>query len=117
VALRGIVPQLHDGELYGDKIYGDRALGEQLEREQHLRLYTPVKKKKGQKELPMTDRAFSEAVSRVRQPIESLFSWVAGEDRHRDGIQGAFFQRSDGPCLRTDRRSHAYSRFLLLIVN
>ena len=78
MALRGIVPQLHDGELYGDKIYGDRALGEQLEREQHLRLYTPVKKKKGQKELPMTDRAFSEVVSRVRQPIESLFSWVAG---------------------------------------
>lgn len=65
VALRRVLPQLCDGDLFGDKIYADAPMAHDLEREQHLRLYTPVKKQKGQEELPMTDRAFSEAVSRV----------------------------------------------------
>lgn len=88
--LRQILPQLRDCELYGDKIYADRALVEQLYREQNVRLYTPKKKKKGQEELPMTDRAFSEAVSRVRQPIESLFSWI----EEKTGIETASKVRS-----------------------
>ena len=45
--LRGILPQLRDCELYGDKIYADRELVERLWREQNVRLYTPVKKKRG----------------------------------------------------------------------
>ena len=44
--LRTILPHLHDTDLYGDKIYADNALVEQLEREQQVRLYTPVKKAK-----------------------------------------------------------------------
>lgn len=74
--LRSLVPRLHEGELYGDKIYADAELVERLAREHNVRLYTPIKKKKGQKELPLTDRVYSEIVSGVRQPIESFFNWI-----------------------------------------
>jgi hypothetical protein len=73
VALRRILPQLHGGELFGDKIYADAPMARDLEQNQQLLLYTPIKKQKGQAALGLTERAFSEAVSRVRQPIESLF--------------------------------------------
>lgn len=88
--LRGLLPQLRDCELYGDKIYADRALVERLWREQNVRLYTPVKKKKGQKELLLTDSAFSTLVSRVRQPIESIFNWI----EEKTGIELASKVRS-----------------------
>jgi hypothetical protein len=51
---------------------------------------TPVKKKKGQKTLPAADKLYSEAVSRMRQPIESLFSWID----EKTGIQRASKVRS-----------------------
>lgn len=89
-ALRPILPQLHDFELYGDKIYADQALVETLEKEQNLRLYTPVKKKKGQRDLAFADQLLSTAVSRMRQPIESLFNWI----EEKTGIQMASKVRS-----------------------
>lgn len=73
--LRSVLPWLHDCEVYGDKIYADAELVERLLRDQNVRLYTPIKKKKGQKELALTDRVYSEIVSGVRQPIESFFNW------------------------------------------
>jgi len=39
-------------------------------------LMTPIKLKKGQKKLFLPEQLFSTEVSRVRQPIESLFSWL-----------------------------------------
>jgi len=88
--LRGILPQLRDCELYGDKIYADAELVERLAREQNVWLYTPIKKKKGQKELALTDRVYSEIVSQVRQPIESFFNWV----EEKTGIEIASKVRS-----------------------
>ncbi len=88
--LRGILPSLRNCEIYGDKIYADRELVARLWREQKVRLYTPVKKKKGQKELLLTDSAFSTAVSRVRQPIESIFNWI----EEKTGIEVASKVRS-----------------------
>lgn len=88
--LRGILPRLHDCELYGDKIYADAELVERLAREQNVRLYTPIKKKKGQKELTLTDRVYSEIVSGVRQPIESFFNWL----QEKTGIEVASKVRS-----------------------
>ena len=38
----------------------------------------------------MTERAYSEAVSRVRQPIESLFNWI----EEKTGIECASKVRS-----------------------
>lgn len=88
--LRSILPSLQDCELYGDKIYADAELAERLDRDQNVRVYTPIKKKKGQKELALTDRVHSEIVSGVRQPIESFFNWV----QEQTGIEVASKVRS-----------------------
>jgi hypothetical protein len=88
--LRSLVPRLHDCEVYGDKIYADAEVARRLERDQNVRLYRPIKKKKGQKELVLTDRVYSEIVSGVRQPIESFFNWV----QEKTGIEVASKVRS-----------------------
>ena len=88
--LRSILPRLRDCEVYGDKIYADAELAERLLREQNVRLYTPIKKKKGQKELALTDRVYSKIVSGVRQPVESLFNWL----EEKTGIEVASKVRS-----------------------
>lgn len=66
---------------YGDKIYIDRDFFEKLKLERNTQMLTPVKLVKGEPEvLRMIDKAFndnySRAVSKVRQPIESLFNWL-----------------------------------------
>lgn len=63
---------------------------ERLSETQALELITPVKKKKGQKTLSAADKLYSEAIGRMRQPIESLFSWID----EKTGIQRASKVRS-----------------------
>ena len=43
------------------------------------RYVMPIKKAKGQARLDAADQLWSTAVSRVRQPIESLFNWIECE--------------------------------------
>jgi len=66
---------------FGDKIYNNVDFFSQIACSQNALMLTPVKGIKGQSEiLKQFDRAandlFSTAVSRVRQPIESLFNWL-----------------------------------------
>jgi hypothetical protein len=66
---------------FGDKIYINEDFFSELEQEKNSIMMTPVKGIKGQcRELKNRDKAandlFSTAVSRVRQPIESLFNWL-----------------------------------------
>jgi len=65
-----------------------------LEREilnlKNSKIYTPVKKKKGQGNLYLFEQLLSTSVSRVRQPIESLFNWI----EEKTGIQIASKVRS-----------------------
>jgi len=89
-ALRRVLPTIEEGVLCGDKAYCDGPLKEQLAEDQNLDLLTPIKKEKGQKTLPAADKLYSEAVSRMRQPIESLFSWID----EKTGIQQASKVRS-----------------------
>lgn len=89
-ALRRVLPQIRGGQLFGDKAYRDSSMKERLAKEQNLEILTPVKKKKGQEHLSAADKLFSEAVSRVRQPIESLFNWI----NEKTGIQRASKVRS-----------------------
>ena len=89
-AFRQIAPQLHGGELYLDKAYIDEWLRQRSQTEQDLTLWTPVKKAKGQPYLDPFDQWLSTAVSRVRQPIESLFNWL----EEKTGIQRASKVRS-----------------------
>ena len=89
-ALRQALLEVEGGELYGDKAYCDGPMKERLAHEQDLDVFTPVKKKKGQNRLSAADKLFSEAVSRVRQPIESLQGWI----NEKTGIQCASKVRS-----------------------
>ena len=66
---------------FGDKIYNNLDFFSELEQEKNSIMMTPVKGVKGQcQEIKNRDKAandlFSTAVSRVRQPIESLFNWL-----------------------------------------
>lgn len=69
VTLCRVLPEVRGSEPYGDKAYCDGPMKEYLCKEQNLKVFTPIKKKKGQKRLSAADRLLSEAVSRVRQPI------------------------------------------------
>lgn len=111
-ALRRVLPTLEGGALCGDKAYCDGPLKDRLADEQNLELITPVKKNKGQKTLSAADKLFSKAVSRIRQPIESLFNWI----NEKTGIQRASKVRSYQGLL-----VHAFGRLaaaiLLLALN
>lgn len=66
---------------WGDKIYYDNPFFEELAKEQNSIMYTPIKEIKGVPEcIRKRDKAandlFSRAVSKIRQPIESLFNWL-----------------------------------------
>ncbi|MDM8544813.1 transposase [Desulfococcaceae bacterium HSG9] len=87
---RQIAPFLHGKAVYADKAYADALLKQQLIEEQDTDQMTPVKLKKGQKKLSLPEQLFSTAVSRVRQPIESLFSWL----QEKTGIEIASKVRS-----------------------
>lgn len=113
--LRSILPNLQDTDLYGDKIYADQALVEQLETEKNVHLYTPIKKAKEQVRLPLIDQVCSIHVSKIRQPIESLFNWIEEET----GIQRASKVRSyNGLMVHVFgklARCYVFPRFQLLI--
>ena len=89
-AFKIIAPHLVNGEVFADKAYVNELLKIQLKTEQNLDLNTPIKKEKGQEELFLFDKVLSTAVSRVRQPIESLFNWID----QKTGIQMASKVRS-----------------------
>jgi hypothetical protein len=83
-AFRQVAAHLENCELFADMAYID-GLEKQLLKEQGTELHTPVKKKKGQKRLELFDRILSTAVSRVRQPIESLFNWLQEKTEIQSG--------------------------------
>ncbi|MEZ4524549.1 MAG: transposase, partial [Desulfobacterales bacterium] len=88
-AFRQIAPCLENCKLFADLAYIDE-LEKQLLKEQETDIFTPVKKKKGQQFPELFDHLFSTNVSRARQPIESLFSWI----QEKTNIQTASKVRS-----------------------
>ena len=87
-------------DIFADKAYADAIWAAQL-RESGVRLYTPVKLKKGQVFLDSADSHFSQAVSRARQAIESFFNWIqqktqiqfASKVRSENGLIAFIFAR------------------------
>jgi hypothetical protein len=66
---------------WGDKIYIDKPYFELLAKDKNSLMYTPVKEIKGMPDIikqrnKAADELFSTAVSKIRQPIESLFNWL-----------------------------------------
>ena len=62
-------------DLFADKAFCDKKWKTQLFT-QGIRLFTPVKKRKGQEKPRFTEGVYSSVVSSVRQPIESFFNWL-----------------------------------------
>lgn len=71
--------------MVGDKAYCDASLKEQLANQQWVMLHTLVKKAKGADRVDAVDKLYSTYVSRMRQPIESLFRWLISRVGLRDG--------------------------------
>lgn len=103
--------------LFGDKIYINADFFADFQNRCNSLMLTPEKKIKGMDEtLEMRDKAandlFSKAVSRIRQPIESLFNWLI----EKTDIQRASKVRSTKGLL-----VHIFSRiaaaYILLIFN
>ena len=86
--LKEIADDPYDAPVYADKAYTSETL-DFLLAGQDSPMNTPVKKKKGEK-LGMVEKILSTAVSRVRQPIESLFNRI----EEKTGIQTASKVRS-----------------------
>ena len=98
-AVREILPHLKNRALIGDKAYSNEELNEALQVQAGTSIYTPVKLVKGETQITRqfkhaADKLFSTAVSRIRQPIESLFNWIiektdiqrASKVRSRQGL-------------------------------
>ncbi len=73
--------EIENRTFFGDKIYHDSQYFKDAENSQNSLMLTPVKAVKGQDAgIRQRDKAandlFSTAVSRIRQPIESLFNWL-----------------------------------------
>ncbi len=73
-ALKEQTPEISADALFGDLAYHDKQLIALLEA-QNTQLITPVKKPKG-KDLTGKQKYHNRLVSRIRQPIESLFNWI-----------------------------------------
>lgn len=98
--------EIHDRVLFGDKGYMDIDFNQQKMKVYQLEMLTPVKAVKGMEDQQKqrnkaADDLFSTAVSRIRQPIESLFNWLI----KKTGIQMASTVRSKNGLL-----IHTYGR-------
>lgn len=84
---------LPNSTLFGDKAFCDRALEFEL-RQQNTLLLVPKKKPRG-KELNSFEKEQNRLISKIRQPIESLFNWLIGKTQ----IQKASLVRSTNGLL------------------
>jgi hypothetical protein len=110
-AARPWLEQLSNCTMYADKIYGDQPMNTMLQTRQNATVITPVKKKVKQQFTDAAADLFSTAVSRVRQPIESLFSRII----EKTNIQAAQRVRSEKGLL-----VHVWGKFataLFLLTN
>lgn len=97
---RECVGNLNNREIYADKIYSDIPFYKETKESKKLKLFTPVKAIKGESpEITKREKAardlFSTAVSKVRQPTESLFNWL----NEKTNIQRAMKVRSTSGLL------------------
>jgi hypothetical protein len=105
--------EILDRVLFGDKGYSDIDFNNQAMKNYHLEMLTPVKAVKGMEEqikqrIKAADDLFSTAVSRIRQPIESLFNWLI----QKTDIQKASTVRSTNGLL-----VHAFGRLAAVYIS
>lgn len=99
-------PLMYNNLVFADKAY-KRPDERKVELSQDLKVLTPTIKERGQKELTPEQKAHSKFVSKIRQPIETLFGWI---DR-KTGIQNAGIVRSSAGLL-----SHVFGRLAAVML-
>ena len=106
-----MLPLVAGSDVYADKAYKmyaqNRELREHLFDQQHTRVYTPIQRAQGQERLDYLEQVYSTSVSRVRQPIESLFNWI----EQKTAIQTASRVRSTKGLL-----VHVFGRLAAAII-
>lgn len=73
--------KINDRTFFGDKIYFVNDLNEHMLKHQKSETLAPIKAVKGmadviKQRIKAADDLFSTAVSRIRQPVESMFNWL-----------------------------------------
>ncbi len=102
VAVKPVFETVYNRAIFADKIYINKAFQQWLLENNNVEILTPVKKKKGQKLLNLSDTLYSQGVSRIRQPIEAFFGWIID----KTGIQNASKVRSSNGL-----KVHVFGRF------
>lgn len=74
-AVRELFVNLKNCKIYGDRAYADSQL-QALAKANGTIIFTPYKRKRGEKIIDSADSLASTAISRIRQPIESLFNQI-----------------------------------------
>ena len=105
--------KIKDRIFFGDKIYTDSDFFKNMKNKFNSEMLTPVKGIKGMSEAlkkfnKAADDLFSTAVSRVRQPIEALFSWL---------IEKADIQKTSRVRSTKGLLVHAYGRLATAYIN
>ncbi|MCF7569279.1 transposase [Sabulilitoribacter arenilitoris] len=107
--------EIENRTFFGDKIYNNDSFFQNMKATFNSEMLTPVKAVKGMTNaLKKLDRAtndlYSRAVSKIRQPIESLFNWL---------IEKANIQKASKVRSTKGLTLHAYGRlaaaFIILI--
>jgi hypothetical protein len=87
--------------LFGDSAFADKDWQTFIFTENNVEVFTPIKRKKGQKKLSFWDGIYSTAVSSVKQEIESFNNWIiqktniqrASKVRSAEGLMAFIFAR------------------------
>jgi hypothetical protein len=76
--------------VFGDSAFADAEWKADMLSKNNVKILTPIKRNKGQKQLLYWDRIYSSAISSVKQAIESLNNWII----EKTNIQSASKVRS-----------------------
>jgi hypothetical protein len=98
---------------FGDKIYFVNDLNVSMKKHQNSEILAPIKAVKGmpdviKQRIKAADDLFSTAVSRIRQPVESMFNWLI----EKADIQKASKVRSTNGLL-----IHAFGRLAIAFIS
>lgn len=94
--------------LFADSALCDKSFQSDILAKQNVKIFTPIKRKKGEAFLASADKFFSQAVSSIKQAIESFNNWIiektniqkASKVRSEQGLQVFLFARIACACFR-----------------
>jgi hypothetical protein len=92
--------------VFGDTAFSDKDWKNRMMLENNVKILTPIKRSKGQKQLPFWDRLYSASISGIKQAIESLNNWIiqkthiqmASKVRSSAGLMAFVFARIACAC-------------------